>query len=108
MARKHTLPPEMTIYAVGANRQLFQEWVSKLQKGRRAAALQGSPLALDSSAVMEVDAAGIQLLLSLSRSVAALQRPLRLENPTERLAAACRSLGAGVLLESGAAPGVEA
>jgi anti-anti-sigma regulatory factor len=98
MAHKHSLPGELTIYAVGQNRALFQGWVAKLPKGRRAAALEGSALVVDSSAVNDVDAAGVQLLLSLSKSVAAHKRALQLDNPSRPLIAALETLGVPSLL----------
>ncbi len=108
MAHKHSLPGEMTIYAVGPTRALFQGWVTKLPKGRRAAALDGSALSVDSSGVNEVDAAGVQLLMSLSRSLAARKRTLQLANPSRPLKAALETLGVSGMLAPAPADGASA
>jgi anti-anti-sigma regulatory factor len=106
MTRKHSLPPEMTIYSAGATRAMFQEWVARLPKGRRGVAAVGAPVLVDSSAVLEVDASGVQLLLSLYRTMAAANRTLKLESPSTRLAAACQALGASSLLPMSTTEGV--
>jgi anti-anti-sigma regulatory factor len=108
MAHKHSLPGELTIYAVGQNRSLFQGWIAKLPKGRRGAALEGSALPVDSSGVNEADAAGVQLLLSLSKSLAAHKRTLQLDNPSRPLAAALETLGLSGLLTSDSTAGASA
>lgn len=108
MANKHRLPGELTIYAVGQARSLFQGWVAKLPKGRRATALEGTPLAVDGASVNEVDAAGAQMLLSLSRSLAARRRTLRLEHPSQPLQLACETLGLTALLAPATAEGPRA
>lgn len=105
MSRKHALPTELTIYAAGPARALFMGWLAKLPAGRRAARHEGTPLAVDGAGVQEVDAAGVQLLLSLSRSLASRKRTLRLVNASGPLARACETLGATRLLESGAGEG---
>jgi len=108
MARKHSLPPELTIYSAGSSRALFQEWVAKLPKGRRGSAAVGAPVLVDSSTVLEIDASGVQLLLSLSRSLAAANRTLKLDSPSNRLAAACHALGAASLLPTSTTEGAAA
>jgi anti-anti-sigma regulatory factor len=97
--QKHTLTGAVTIYAVGALRSQFATWIAKLPKGRRGTALNDSPLAVEAHGVDEVDAAGIQLLVSLSKSLAARRRPLQLVNPSSCLLSACDALGAASLLE---------
>jgi anti-anti-sigma regulatory factor len=91
------LPAELTIYAAS---ELRTRWL---------AAIDAEPdeieCAIDASAVAEVDAAGIQLLRSLSRALAARERTLRLERPSARLADACATLGLGRLLGSVDRPG---
>lgn len=108
MARRHSLPAELTIYSVGPTRSLFQEWASKPPKARRGAAAGNVPLLVDSSAVQEVDAAGVQLLLSLARSLAAGKRTLQLESPSSALSSACHTLGAASLIPALPADGAPA
>ena len=54
--------------------------------------------ALDAAGVQEVDAAGVQLLLALQRTLAARQQALGLVRPSSALAAACQALGAQLLM----------
>lgn len=88
------LPVELTIYAAS---ELRMNWL---------AAIDADPgeidCTIDASAVAEVDAAGVQLLLSLSRTLAARERALRLERPSTRLTEACATLGLGHLLDPAA------
>ncbi len=90
------LPAELTIYAAS---ELRARWL---------AAIDADPgeidCTIDASAVAEVDAAGVQLLLALSRTLAALGRAPRLERPSTRLADACATLGLGHLLDPADGP----
>ena len=55
---------------------------------------------VDASPVDEADGAGVQLLLSLSRTAAQAQASLHIETPSPVLERACRTLGvAGTLLD---------
>lgn len=91
------LPAELTIYAASG---LRAQWLAALDTSPPDADLQ-----VDASAVAEVDGAGVQLLVALARQLAARDRALRLERPSERLSAACAALGLASLLgDSGAAP----
>jgi anti-anti-sigma regulatory factor len=77
------LPAELTIYTAG---DLHRRWLTDLP------ALE-APLTVDASAVLEVDAPGLQLLLAL-RSHALLQgQTLQLERPSPALRAAAQALG---------------
>lgn len=98
MAQKHALTGDVTIYAVCTLRTRFEGWIAKLPKGRRAAELSDSPLIVDAAGVNEVDAAGIQLLLALSKSLLARRRQLQLVNPSSALVGACDALGVSALL----------
>lgn len=100
MATTHRLPGELNIYAVGELRTLFQTWVRKLPKGRKAAALDGTALVVDGSAVSEVDAAGLQLLVALKHALVANRRDLRVADASATLALACDTLGLTVLLDA--------
>ena len=81
-----TLPAELTIYTVGELHPLCLSWLD-------ADPTHPDRLAVDAQAVQEVDAAGVQLLLSLSHALAARGRLLCLQAPSPSLTAACRALG---------------
>lgn len=102
MARTHSIAGDLTIYAVGPLLTQFKGWVAKLPKGRRGAALIDTPLPVDASGVNEVDAAGVQLLLALSKSLTSQRRPLQLVDPSGPLVNACRALGVSSVLMASA------
>ena len=98
MAQEHSmetpkLPGDVTIYGVGALRSRFAEWLEELPNDRLAAALENTPLCVDASAVSEVDAAGVQMLIALSKSLGARSRALQLVNPSGLLTDALETLG---------------
>jgi anti-anti-sigma regulatory factor len=94
----HALTGDVTIYTVGTLKGEFLDWIEKLPAGKRGAKLNGSPLAVDASAVNEVDAAGLQLLVALSKSLSGRSRPLQLVNPSAPLVSACQALGLSTTL----------
>ena len=102
MTASHSLPSELTIYTVG---ELCPQWLTWLAAVREDAAT-ASPqeqafdadFDVDAAAVGEVDAAGIQLLLALSKSLGQQHRELKLRHASRVLAAACGALGASLLL----------
>ena len=57
-----------------------------------------APWAIDASAVTEVDAAAVQLLVSLSHALAVRSRTLALTNPSRPMVRACDALGVSSLL----------
>ena len=82
------LPVELTIYTVG---ELHPQWIAWLSE---TAALGAEGVAeVQASAVDLVDAAGVQLLLSLQRALAALGRRHRITGASHALAAGCAGLG---------------
>jgi anti-anti-sigma regulatory factor len=91
----HALPSELTIFTVGEMAPTCMSWVDA-----SAAEPASDALELQADAVAEVDGAGIQLLLSLSNTLAQRQRTLRLLNPSQALSRACQSLGAQQLMDS--------
>jgi anti-anti-sigma regulatory factor len=91
------LPAEFTIYA-GA--ELRTQWLGWLD-----AHAEREDCVVDGAAVTEVGASGLQLLLSLSRTLAARQMTLRLRDPSPPLHAACESLGLAAALLNPAAQG---
>lgn len=83
------LPTELTIYAVAGCRETFLAELDRLDADDTPEA----PLQLPAQAVEEVDAAGLQLLIALERSLARRGRRLQLQAPSPTFAAACRRLG---------------
>ena len=86
------LPAELTIYAVGELRPTWLQWINR----------NGGDWRVDGAAVAEVDGAGIQMLLALAHSAAAERQPFVVENPSETLATACRTMGLQELIAGGA------
>lgn len=78
------LPAEMTIYTAARTRDA---WLGAL-----AHAADG-PLRLPAGDVTEIDAAGLQLLVSLRHTLALQQRTLQLIEPSDVLRAACARAG---------------
>ncbi len=94
------LPAELTIYTVGELRPQWLAWLAETPVANGAE----ETVAVDGAAVAEVDAAGVQLLLSLQRSLIDRQQALRLLAPSRTLAAACTALGLAALLGAGGGP----
>lgn len=88
------LPQELTIYTAAETRAAWLAWLS----GDEALAAGNPVCRVDGEAVDEVDAAGVQLLVSLANSLQGQQRTLRLCNTSRPLRQACRDLGAAALL----------
>ena len=86
------LPAELTIYTVG---ELHPQWLAWLQQGEASA-----PAEVRADAVQQVDGAGLQLLLALSRAVAERERTLHILAPSEVLRAGCAALGLNDWLHS--------
>lgn len=91
-----SLPAELTIYTVGDVRPLCLKWLSEAREATVSPS--NDVLTLDASGVVEIDAAGVQLLLSLSHALRREHRVLQLSKPPQVLVDACRALGAKVLL----------
>ena len=77
------LPEELTIYTVGDLRTHWLAWLAGLHEDA----------VIDGAAVRQIDAAGVQLLLALARSIDARQLGWRLQGVGGALAEACRTLG---------------
>lgn len=103
MTPSRGLPPELTIYTAGDVRTQCLAWM-----GAPAEEGDDDGWALDASAVDQVDAAGVQLLVALARSLDGLSRPLRLVQPSAPLTDACAALGLGDWLSTRTAPGATA
>jgi anti-anti-sigma regulatory factor len=89
MSTHPTLPSELTIYTVNELRPQFMDWADQGTDGLR----------IQADSVAEVDAAGLQLLLSLVKSLAIHDRRLTLCNASARLSASCKALGIANLLD---------
>jgi anti-sigma B factor antagonist len=90
------LPAELTIYHASETGALIT-----------ARLAEGGDLELDASAVAEVDAAGIQLLLAARRHAAAWDRGFSLLHPTAELQAALTLLGLSSLSAGGTTEGMQ-
>ena len=85
------LPAELMVYNLAG---LRQQWLADLD----ACAEATGPLRLDASAVDEVDAAGVQLLMSLAASLQGRGRSLQLVDASRPLRDACLRLDTEHLL----------
>ncbi len=93
MTRRLELPRDLCVPVVAALQLACLEWLD----------MQDADELVDASQVDEVDAAGVQLLVALSRALASRGRPLRLQAPSGPLSDAIRTLGAHALIAQPAA-----
>ena len=113
MTPARSLPSELTIYTVGELRPQWLAWLadtpaagvthktydaSNDASNDAANDANEDSLPVDAAAVAEVDAAGVQLLVSLQRALEARQQALRLMAPSRALATACTALGLAALV----------
>lgn len=103
MDAPRSLPQELTIYTAGELRGLCLAWLADTAAGTAPDADDG--WALEASSVDQVDAAGVQLLVSLARSLDARSLALRLLRPSTPLADACAALGLADWLSTRTTPG---
>lgn len=94
MSTTLALPDELTIYSVA---ETAVAWRTHLDDS-------GEALVLDAAGLAEVDAAGVQLLVSLANALQQRGRALVLKAPPELLTVACTRLGAGFLLDAAPTP----
>lgn len=87
------LPAELTIYTISELYAQCVNWVNAPLGDDDDVCLR-----VDADSVAEVDAAGVQLLLSLSNTLAVQKRRLQLIAPSQALKSACALLGACVLM----------
>ena len=95
------LPAELTIYTVSELLPPCQAWLD-------AEAADSDAPQVDAQAVQEVDAAGVQLLLSLSLTLNARGQRLKLLQASDSLVSACAALGAESLLAAAEPEGARA
>ena len=79
------LPAELTIYTVG---ELHPQWLAWLQAAPPEAAVHGGE-------VDQLDAAGVQLLLSLQRALVQRGQRFVLQMPSAVLSSGCQAMGLG-------------
>ncbi len=92
-----TLPAELTIFTVAETRDALLAALAR-------AADADAPLAVDAAAVIDVDGAGVQLLVALSRLCQRDERAWQLQAPGDALVTACDTLGLKDWLARHAAP----
>lgn len=100
------LPAELTIYSVAELLPAWRAWVDETRAGAGTASPEDG--CVDGSAVAEIDAAGVQLLLSLSKALTQERRTLHVVNPSRPLARACEALGLAAALSNPEATGAAA
>lgn len=94
------LPDELTIYTVG---DLHRQWASWLASVPADCTVP----AMDAQAVGQVDAAGLQLLVSLDSALARRGAALSLQAPSSALSTGCDAIGLGSWLQAHTAAAVE-
>jgi anti-anti-sigma regulatory factor len=92
MSTPRTLPAEVTIYTVGELKEQCLAWLGEAPAEIDAGADRWT---LDAGAVDQIDAAGVQLLVSLSQTLGRQGQPLHLLQPATALVEACTALGLG-------------
>lgn len=90
MTAMRTLPDELSIYTAGEVRAQCLAWIGEPAAEGEAAC---GAWALDASAVDQVDAAGVQLLVSLAHTLSRQDQRLHLLQPSGPLTEACAALG---------------
>lgn len=98
MTPARSLPSELTIYTVGELRPQWLAWLADTSAAQGTGNASDDAFPVDAAAVAEVDAAGLQLLISLQNALSARQQALRLVSPSRALAAACTALGLAALV----------
>ena len=90
MTTTRTLPAELTIYTVGELKGQCLAWLGAAPAEGDTG---GDHWPLDASAVDQIDAAGVQLLVSLAQTLSQQGQPLKLLQPGTALSEACAALG---------------
>jgi len=95
------LPEELTIYTIGELRPAWLQWLDDAAPDGPVDAASEDLFRVDGTAVQDVDAAGIQLVLSLDRALSQQQgRRLKVTRPSTPFARACAALGVEQLLDA--------
>jgi len=82
------LPEEMTVASVNALSKKLQNVLNELDQ---------KELILEGSKVKDIDAAGIQVLLSAYKSLAAKNKSIKLKTPSSELEQALKNSGADAI-----------
>lgn len=90
MSTPRTLPAEVTIYTVGELKEQCLAWLGEAPVESDSGADRWT---LDAGAVDQIDAAGVQLLVSLSHTLSRQDQRLHLVQPSGPLTEACAALG---------------
>ena len=90
-----TLPAELTIYTVSELRPAWMSWLAECRAPNDPGEVW---VHAHAQAVDTVDAAGLQLVLALARSLGEQGRELRLIQASETLVEACALLGVSKFL----------
>lgn len=96
-----SLPAELTIYTASDTRTAWLAWLAA-ERNDTTDSADDRPCTVHADAVDQVDAAGVQLLVALSHTLARQQRRLQLLAPSAPLRDACEAMGASALLADGA------
>jgi ABC-type transporter Mla MlaB component len=92
-----TLPLELTVFtATETHQQWLMRWHELPREG---------PVGVDGAGVEQVDAAGLQLLVSLRRTLDHRSQDLHLLQASDALTQACQIMGCGQLLSACAVEG---
>lgn len=87
------LPDELTIYTVGDLHRQWTTWLATVPPDSTVPAM-------DAHAVGQVDAAGLQLLISLDGALARRGAALSLQAPSSALSTGCEAIGLGGWLQA--------
>lgn len=90
MSTPRNLPAEVTIYTVGELKDQCLAWMGETPAEGDAS---DGLWPLDASAVDQIDAAGVQLLVSLAHTLSQQHLALALLQPSAPLTEACAALG---------------
>jgi hypothetical protein len=93
------LPAELTIFTAAQTRTEWLAWLDPLNGDDGAGNEVSGPWRVLADGVDQVDAAGVQLLISLAHALQARDRPLQLSDASARLRQACEALGVAEWLQ---------
>ena len=92
-----TLPAELTIYTVSELQPIWTTWLAEFLAKNDA---DEAPVRADAQSVDTVDAAGLQLVAALARTLSEQGHRLRLINASAPLVEACELLGLSEFLSA--------
>lgn len=98
------LPAELTIYTVGELRPAWLDWLGQVPPASDGDAVRE----VKAAAVDQIDAAGVQLLLSLAQALTTQGRRCEVRDASDVLEAGCAALGLSGWLATHTPPGAAA